>query len=137
MGKRPLVRLAAAAAGGLLALMVTAPAWAGILPLNQKLPILAAEFDKKECADEDDRMAGKAVDEDGWHFVAAGGSFVEISLTFEKDPDNPGPATRVSFTGTPSSPNEFTFFDAGINANHHAYIFTPAGWQLVEAQADI
>src|SRR5690606_39392349 len=85
---------------------------------------------------DDERMADRQPDEDGWHFVAAGGSFLSITVTFAPDPDNPTEDLQT-FTGTPAAPGEFTFYDAGPNANLHAYLFTPAGWLLVDAQADI
>src|SRR5690606_35055915 len=111
------------------------------------LPIKAAEF-QQEC--NDDRMAPRQDNEDGWHFVAASGSFLSITLTFKDLGGN-----EVTKTGTPSDPGEFTFYSAGPNTNTysagpntntysagpntntHAYIFTPAGWELVAAEADV
>ena len=133
MGERLLVRLAAAAAGGALALMAAAPAWAVVRDLVNPLPILAKNINQ-DCDDE--RMAAREAGEDGWHFAASGGSIVSIEVTFASDPDNPG-ASMKTFTGTPASPGEFTFDSSGSNANEHAYLFTPAGWLLLSAAADV
>jgi LPXTG-motif cell wall-anchored protein len=135
MRKRLLTRLGAVAVGGVFALAAASPALAEESPSNfnqeDKLPIAADDAEFKKC--EDDRWDGKPDDQDGWHFVATSGSFVSISLTFQTDPDDASQTTDRA--GTPEAPGDFIFEDSGPNQNHHATIFTPAGWLLVDASA--
>ncbi|MFS8496738.1 MAG: hypothetical protein FWJ70_00535 [Micromonosporaceae bacterium] len=69
MGKRPLVRLAAAAAGGLLALAVAGPAFAvdhTVSLQEDHKNTTAPGFDEHKC---DGIFEAKGDDEDGWHFL--------------------------------------------------------------------
>ena len=145
MRKRLLTRLAAAGAGGALALAVAGPGLAAVelkFKQDDALPISAAEGslvadeldDSEEFLDcSDDRFNDLAENEDGWHFVAPNNSFTSITVVFQTDPDDV--TETETFTGTPGDPGEFAFQDAGPHDNMHADIFTPAGWLLAEASA--
>lgn len=135
MRKRILTRLAAAGAGGALALAAASPALALDTDVDFKqkddLPITADDPEFRDC--DDDRFSDMGDDEDGWHFVAPGGSFLGISVTFQTDPAD-DQATET-FSGEPEDPGDFIFQSVGDDADQHADIFTPAGWILVEATA--
>ena len=70
MGKRPLVRLAAAVAGGVF-VFAAAPVWADAQGLTNPLPILAKNV-TQDCDDE--RMADREADRPVWrnHAVEQG-----------------------------------------------------------------
>lgn len=143
-----LVRLAAVAAGGVLALAAATPASAVTDEYNLQADhreSFASDHDQ-ECAEGtdviDDRMSDRAENEDGWHFVLASGTFESITVVFAPggDPDDAG--DLQNFTGEPHEDTDgvvrFVFYDAGGGPNvftPHAYVFAPAGWMLVDATA--
>ncbi|MFG3419241.1 LPXTG cell wall anchor domain-containing protein [Micromonospora sp. NPDC048063] len=122
-----------AAATALLALAT--PAWASsttqINPDHKDKT--AAGFPTQKCDDErfDDLAAGQ----DGWHFVLPGGekagSFESITLTFD---NGTGPVTVKVPDASDAYPDYL--YSAGGRVMH-AYVFTPAGWKLVDGTATI
>jgi LPXTG-motif cell wall-anchored protein len=142
MRKRLLTRLAAAGAGGALALAMATPAFAVGTPegFNQAddLPITADDGEFENCEDTRWAELNQPEDHDGWHFVAGeAGSFKSIKLTFQMDPeDDTSTVSREGFV-EPGDPGDFIFQDSGPNLNHHATIFTPAGWLLTDAEAEL
>jgi hypothetical protein len=133
------MRLAAAAAGGTLALALAGPALAQdpivINPGN--VPTTAAGFGEQDCtgpfADLPDNV-------DGWHFVtgAAGINFTELALRF----DTPDGEVLVSIDSTdPESPstNADPFWSGFIGEPHngHAWVMTEAGWTLIDGEATV
>jgi hypothetical protein len=134
MGKTLLVRLAAAAAGGVLALAVAAPAYADTtIDLHpDHLGSTAEGFSDQDCtgpfADLSDGVSG-------WHFLlpaATGDNFVSLTLEFAEqtatitstDADNPTVDGEVS-----------GYFDEAAGDFRHAYVFAPSGWTLDDASA--
>jgi LPXTG-motif cell wall-anchored protein len=138
MRQRWLPRLGiTAVAVGIAALGIATPAWADTTaPLHEAHKNKLAEDFEQEC--DDARFQGLGDDEDGWHFVLTGnGSFTSITVSF--DPDgvkDDDPSDDVTFTGTPDNPGDFTFYKAGQDWKH-AYLFTPAGWLLVDGSATV
>jgi LPXTG-motif cell wall-anchored protein len=128
--------LATAAAAAATGLALSTPAYADPVTVglhDNHQDSLAGDFNQL-C--EDDRFDGLKDNQDGWHFVLpGGGEFISISVTFDKDGVPDGDATDdVTYSGTPGTPNEFMFYQAGDN-DKQAYLFTPAGWMLVDGTA--
>ncbi|HEU4540756.1 MAG TPA: hypothetical protein VFR23_06475, partial [Jiangellaceae bacterium] len=102
-----------------------------------QVPTTAMDFDTHEC---DGPFEDLADDLDGWHFIAPGQSgFESLTLTF----DTPGGEVIVEITSddpdNPSSNGGWSgyFSDAGPNENHHAWVFTDAGWTLTAGEAEV
>jgi LPXTG-motif cell wall-anchored protein len=137
MASRWLSRAAAAAAG--IVVLATPGLAAAADPLTVPLHddhknSTAAGFGKHECtgpfADLPDGV-------DGWHFVLTGSnSFVELRLTF-----NPGGVAvtidKTQAAGGNSGPGWSGYLDNAGAAEKHAYVFTTAGWTLVDGDADV
>lgn len=138
MGKRPLVRLATAAAAGLFALAVAAPALATdttTVPLNDDHKETAAkQFPEHEC---DNIFTALREHEDGWHFV----------LNQLRDPRSPLVELSLSFRNTDGAP--VTINLDNINNFRHRklpgvrnpvwqlWLVTPAGWTLVDGSVTV
>jgi LPXTG-motif cell wall-anchored protein len=126
---RALTPVAAAAAS----LAFAAPALAVMtIPLNpDHAGTTAADFGEQDCDDEN--FADLPEGFDGWHFVLPTGDseFVELTLTFDTG------SGEVDIT-IPDATDEFTdFFREAGGQVKHAYLFTPAGWTLVDGSAVI
>lgn len=126
MTKRLLVRLAAGVAGGLLALGASAPAYASGPALHvDHQNRTAASFGDQDC--EDRFFEARPADHDGWHFVLPEGNadFVSLTLDFQT------PAGTESIV----IPEQ----DGLIREDQpkHAYLFTPAGWTLLDGVAEV
>lgn len=143
MGKTLLTRLAAVAAGGVLAAAAAAPAFADSHTVHTLQPSHESTFadeHSQECAEGtapvDERMAEKADDEDGWHFVVAGGTFISLTVIFAPGGDPDDAEDLVEITGSPADQDSpIVFYTAGP-LTPHAYVFVPAGWLLVTATAE-
>ncbi|THV28043.1 LPXTG cell wall anchor domain-containing protein [Glycomyces paridis] len=121
----------AAAAGltGVLAFGSPAHAAVAVIPINGgNVPTTAEDFKDNSC----DNLPGDlAADVDGWVFVlpaAAGaeGNFISVTATFE---DGDGGEHVLT-----------TDADGGIvsgSGDNKAYIITPAGWTLTDAEAEV
>ncbi|WP_153025490.1 LPXTG cell wall anchor domain-containing protein [Glycomyces albidus] len=120
-----------AAAGLLGSIALASPAQAAVatIPINDgNVPTTAAEFGDQSCDQVPDDIAAT---EDGWVFVlpaAAGaeGNFISVTATFE---DAEGDEHVLT-----------TDEDGGIvsgSGDNKAYIITPAGWTLVDAEAEV
>lgn len=128
MGKTLVVRLAAAAGGGVLALAVAAPALAQDTTTVEikadQVPTTAADFRTQEC---DDRFEGLGDNQDGWHFVLTqyGGELADVTMSIDFE----------DASGTPVS------VDAGADdlvktgSTVHLWLVTDAGLTLVGAEA--
>jgi LPXTG-motif cell wall-anchored protein len=130
MGKTVVVRLAAAAAGGLLALGTAAPAWAQsdttVDIKDDQVPTTAEEFGEQEC---DGPFEDLADDQDGWHFILTqySGELDELALSFDFE-DASGGAVQVD-----ADPAEFV--RPGQSSTVHLFLALDAGLTLVAAQA--
>ncbi|WBB46884.1 LPXTG cell wall anchor domain-containing protein [Verrucosispora sp. WMMA2044] len=126
--------LSGAAAAALISLAT--PAWASsTVPLHSAhRGSVAADF-QQQCADT--RFADRPADHDGWHFVLPGGpsvgGFESLTLTF----DNGSGTVNVTVPDTTDAYPD-ALYPAGNNGRViHAYLFTPAGWTLVDGSATI
>jgi hypothetical protein len=135
--------LLGAVVAAVVGLGVAAPAHAAELALSESHQrVLAREFERQSCAEgtaqTDPRMAGRGVHQDGWHFRAAGGDFVRLTVTFAPDGADPAGAGDhqivVGEVGDPASP---VAFHAAGPFIPDAYVFLPAGWLLVTATAEV
>jgi LPXTG-motif cell wall-anchored protein len=120
---------AAAGLAGALAFGSPAQAETVTIPINPgNVPTTAEGFEDNSCDNLPDDLPGDA---DGWVFVlpaAAGaeGNFISVTATFT---DANG--TEQTYT---------TGENGGIvdgSGDNKAYIVTPAGWTLVDAEADV
>jgi hypothetical protein len=120
-----------AAAGLFGSLVFASAAQAAVvtIPINPgNVPTTAADFEDNSCDNLPDDLAA---DIDGWVFVlpsAAGaeGNFISVTATFE---DENGDEQVLN-----------TDDDGGIvsgSGDNKAYILTPAGWTLVDAEAEV
>jgi LPXTG-motif cell wall-anchored protein len=141
MGTRALTRVAAALAGGALALMAASPALADdTIPINDgNVPTTAEDHESHQCDDQFDPL-GLGDDEDGWHFVVGGNkNFTSLTLTFESPAD--GTVTVVINSTDPNNPSEnadpFWAGYIGSPDDSHAWVITEAGWTLVDGEADV
>nr|WP_277605675.1 LPXTG cell wall anchor domain-containing protein [Glycomyces sp. L485] len=99
------------------------------IPLNEAHKDQTADSEEFEqlCGEDEHIPADKPADFDGWVFVLPdNGDFVSVTATFS---DGEGSTTTVDAelvpTGKPSDPNY-----------KHAYIGLPAGWILLDADAE-
>lgn len=129
LATRALVPVAAAAA----CLAFSTPAWASTpIGLNpDHADETAGGFEEQKCDDE--RFDNLPADHDGWHFVLPDGDadFIKLELTF----NNGGPDFIVKVPDA-GDPYPDYFYNAGDQVKH-AYVFTPAGWTLVDGTAEI
>ncbi|MEV4202674.1 LPXTG cell wall anchor domain-containing protein [Micromonospora globbae] len=137
--RRQVARAGLTAAAATACLALATPAWAtpSTTPLNPAhRGSTAAGFGTQECGDE--RFATRADNQDGWHFVLPGGkeagSFESLTLTF----DNGTTDVEVKIPDA-SDPYPDAFYSTGGKNPRviHAYLFTPAGWTLVDGSAVI
>jgi LPXTG-motif cell wall-anchored protein len=135
-------RLAMAAAGGALALVMATPAYAQTtIDINDDhVPTTAEDFEEQDCTD--DEFANLADDQDGWHFQlgAGGDNFESLTLTF----DTPDGEVIVEITSTsadaPSTGPGWSGYisEAGQSGMFsHAWLATEAGWELIAGEATV
>lgn len=142
MRTRQFSRLAAVAAGGgVLVLVLAAPAVAqttiSINPAH--VPTTAEEFDSQDCTGP---FADLAEDQDGWHFQlgAGGDSFTSLTLTYDT-PD--GEVTAVIVSTDPDAPSSgpgwsgYLAEAGGSGMVSHAWVTTDAGWTLTAGTATV
>jgi LPXTG-motif cell wall-anchored protein len=120
---------ATAALIGVLTLASPAQAQTTTIPINDgNVPTTAKEFDTQSC----DQVPGdKGADEDGWVFVlpasaGADGNFVSVTATFEDLEGNQQVLTTGEHGGIVSG-----------SGDNKAFIISPAGWTLVDAEAEV
>ncbi len=127
--------LTAAAATALLALAT--PAWASsTIPLHESQKgSTAAGFKTQDC--EDERFDDLAANQDGWHFVLPGndgGSFETLTLTFNDGTND----VEIKVPDATDAYPDYLYSTGGKDPRTiHAYVFTPAGWTLVDGSATI
>lgn len=128
MGNRVFGRLAAVAAGGVLALAAAAPAFADdhtttIDIKDDHVPSAAEGFTNQEC---DGPFEDLNDGEDGFHFVLTqfGGDSADVAmfLDFEDGDGDPVPTIQAN-------PNDFVKTGQVV----HLWLIVPAGWTLVGA----
>ncbi len=129
--RRHVARAGFTAVAATACLAFTTPALASsTIPLNPDHKGSTAAKFQQQCSD--DRFAGKAGDQDGWHFVLPdkeAGDFKTLNLTFTN-----GPTTvQVKIPDSSDAYPDF-FYKAGDRVMH-AYLFTPAGWTLADGSA--
>ncbi|MEU9507724.1 LPXTG cell wall anchor domain-containing protein [Micromonospora sp. NPDC048170] len=130
-----MVRTAVSAAAATACLALATPAWASsTIQINpDHKDETAGGFSTQDCADP--RFAGRPADHDGWHFVLPGGKaagdFETLTLAFETG------TGKVTVT-VPDADDAYpdALYSAG-NRLIHAYLFTPAGWTLLDGSAVI
>ncbi|MFC8618650.1 LPXTG cell wall anchor domain-containing protein [Micromonospora purpureochromogenes] len=134
--RRYVARAALTATAATACLALAAPAWASsTIPLNPAHKGSTAADAQQEC--EDERFTGRTPGQDGWHFVLPGGaesgSFETLTLTFS---DGTNTVTVKVPDSTDAYPDHL--YPAGNTGRMiHAYLFTPAGWTLVDGTATI
>lgn len=130
MGKTMVVRLAAAAAGGMLALAGAMPALAQSTTTvdikNGQVPTTAEGFGEQAC---DGPFENLAEDQDGWHFILTdySGDLAALAMSFDFE-DSSGAAVQVN-----ADPAEFV--RPGESSTVHLWLATDAGLTLIDAQA--
>jgi LPXTG-motif cell wall-anchored protein len=130
MGKTMAVRLAAAAAGGMLALAGAMPALAQSTTTvdikGDQVPTTAEGFGEQECDGPFENLAG---DQDGWHFILTqySGDLPELAMSFDFE-DASGAAVHID--AEPAG-----FVRPGESSTVHLWLATDAGLTLVGAQA--
>ncbi|MGN9809844.1 LPXTG cell wall anchor domain-containing protein [Micromonospora sp. BQ11] len=134
--RRRVVRAAVSTAAAAACLTLATPAWASsTVPLHTAHKGSTAAGFQQECGDE--RMANRPADHDGWHFVLPtkeGGNFETLTLTFS---DGSTTVTVKVPDATDAYPDAF-YSTGGKNPQvKHAYVFTPAGWKLVDGTATV
>ncbi|SCL31469.1 LPXTG-motif cell wall anchor domain-containing protein [Micromonospora nigra] len=135
--RRHVARAAVSTAAATACLALATPAWAGgDVPLHAAHRGSTAAAFQQEC--DDDRFATRPDDHDGWHFVLPGGNasggFESLTLTFS---DGDEQVTVTVPDSTDAYPD--ALYPAGRNSDRliHAYLFTPAGWTLVDGTASV
>ncbi|WFE44223.1 LPXTG cell wall anchor domain-containing protein [Verrucosispora sp. WMMD1129] len=135
--RRHVARAAVSGVAATALLALAAPAWASsTVPLHSAHQGSTAADFQQQCADT--RFADRPADHDGWHFVLPGGpsagGFESLTLTF----DNGSGTVDVT---VPDAADAYpdALYPAGQNESRliHAYLFTPAGWTLVDGSATI
>jgi hypothetical protein len=128
MGKTLVARLAAAAAGGVLALAAAAPALAQDTTTVEikadQVPTTAADFGEQEC---DGPFQGLADDQDGWHFILTqySGDLADLTMSIDFE-DAAGAAVHVD-----AGPGDFVETGGAV----HLFLTIDAGLTLVSAEA--
>ncbi|MBQ1073576.1 LPXTG cell wall anchor domain-containing protein [Micromonospora sp. C31] len=136
--RRRVVRAAVSTAAATACLALATPAWAsGTIPINpDHRDETAGGFSTQDCADP--RFGDRPAGHDGWHFVLPGGKasggFETLTLTFATDT---GEVTVTVPDADDAHPD--ALYPAGKNGSRliHAYLFTPAGWTLLDGSATI
>ncbi|MBQ1051291.1 LPXTG cell wall anchor domain-containing protein [Micromonospora sp. C51] len=135
--RRHVARAAVSGVAATALLALAAPAWASsTIPLHSAHQDSTAADFQQQCADT--RFTDRPADHDGWHFVLPGGpsagGFESLTLTF----DNGSGTVNVT---VPDAGDAYpdALYPAGQNESRliHAYLFTPAGWTLVNGSATI
>ncbi|PSK64903.1 hypothetical protein B0E53_03141 [Micromonospora sp. MH33] len=135
--RRHVARAALTAAAATALLSLAGPAWASsTTPLNPAHQDQTAAGFQQECGDE--RFDDLAGNQDGWHFVLPGGkesgNFESLTLTYSD-------GTNQVEIKVPDASDAYPdyFYSTGGKAPRtiHAYVFTPAGWTLVDGSAVI
>ncbi|MGB2570757.1 LPXTG cell wall anchor domain-containing protein [Micromonospora citrea] len=136
--RRHVARAAFSAAAATALLAFATPAWASsTIPLHTAHKgSTAADFPTQNC--EDERFEGRTADQDGWHFVLPGGkesgSFETLTLTYTDGTTE----VEVKVPDASDAYPDFLYSTGGKNPRViHAYVFTPAGWTLVDGSAVI
>ncbi|MEG3637556.1 LPXTG cell wall anchor domain-containing protein [Micromonospora palythoicola] len=135
--RRHVARAAVSGVAATALLALAAPAWASsTVPLHPAHQGSTAADFQQQCADS--RFADRPADHDGWHFVLPGGpsagGFQSLTLSFDTGSgtvDVPVPDATDAYPDA--------LYPAGRNESRliHAYLFTPAGWTLVNGSATI
>ncbi|MFR9774925.1 LPXTG cell wall anchor domain-containing protein [Micromonospora sp. MS34] len=134
--RRHVTRAAFTAAAATALLAFASPAWASsTVPLNPSHKGSTAANFQQECDDE--RFASLGDNQDGWHFVLPGsdaGSFETLTLTFN---DGTG-QVEIKIPDASDAYPDYLYSTGGNDPQTiHAYVFTPAGWTLVDGSAVI
>ncbi|MFY1575199.1 LPXTG cell wall anchor domain-containing protein [Verrucosispora sp. WMMD703] len=135
--RRHVARAAVSGVAATALLALAAPAWASsTVPLHSAHQGSTAADFQQQCADT--RFADRPADHDGWHFVLPGGpsagGFESLTLTFDKGSGTVDVTVPDAADAYPDA-----LYPAGQNESRliHAYLFTPAGWTLVDGSATI
>ncbi|SCG71846.1 LPXTG cell wall anchor domain-containing protein [Micromonospora coxensis] len=138
--RRHVARAAFSAAAATALLAFAAPAWASsTIPLHTAHKgSTAAGFPTQDCEDERFEDNDLAENQDGWHFVLPGGkesgSFETLSLTFTDGTTE----VEIKVPDASDAYPDYFYSTGGKNPRViHAYVFTPAGWTLVDGSAVI
>lgn len=136
--RRRVARAAVSTAAATACLALATPAWASsTIAINpDHRDETAGGFSTRDCGDP--RFADRPADHDGWHFVLPGGKasggFESLTLTF-------GTGTGEVTVTVPDADDAYpdALYPAGRNEDRliHAYLFTPAGWTLLDGSAVI
>lgn len=130
--------LASATIATTVGLAPSSPAHAAQVDLDPAHQQVLAGDVTQRCAEGtgqlDPRMAARGPHEDGWFFEVGAGTMVSLTARFAP-PD--GAADELVITGAVADPDSpIHFYQAGPFVPH-AYLFTPAGWRLVFATAEV
>jgi hypothetical protein len=130
MGKTLVARLAAAAAGGVLAFAAAAPALADshttVDIQGDQVPTTAGDFDEQEC---DGPFEDLGDNQDGWHFILTqySGDLNDLAMSIDFTDASDAP---VHVDADPAD-----FVRPGGSTTVHLWLATDAGLTLVAAQA--
>ncbi|WP_233512525.1 LPXTG cell wall anchor domain-containing protein [Micromonospora deserti] len=133
-----MARAAVSTAAAAACLTLATPAWASsTVPLHSDHEgKTAANFSEQKC--DDPKFDNLPAGHDGWHFVLptnGAGDFESLTLTFSA-----GIAGTVT-VNVPDPTDPYTDFLSSTGGRNpqvkHAYVFTPAGWTLVDGTATI
>ncbi|MER7457012.1 hypothetical protein [Micromonospora sp. NPDC126480] len=132
--RRRVARAAVPGAAAAACLILATPAWASsTVPLHSAHEGATAAGFQQECGDE--RFDNLPDGYDGWHFVLPGGKesgdFETLELTFNDGADDVVVTVPDAGDAYPDA-----FYSAGGQVIH-AYVFTPAGWTLLDGTASI
>ncbi|MFI7574745.1 LPXTG cell wall anchor domain-containing protein [Micromonospora sp. NPDC049497] len=135
--RRRVARAAVSTAAAAACLTLATPAWASsTAPLHpDHKGSTAAGFETKDCNDE--QFEKLPADHDGWHFVLPtkeGGNFEAVTLTFKS---TAGTTVTVKLPDASDPYTDFFVANGGDGQVKHAYVFTPAGWTLVDGTATV
>lgn len=136
--RRRVARTTVSAVAATACLALATPAWASsTIQINpDHKEETAGGFSEQDC--NDPRFAGRPADHDGWHFILPGGKgsggFETLTLTFDTG------SSEVTVT-VPNAGDAYpdALYPAGKDEDRliHAYLFTPAGWTLLDGSAAI
>ncbi|MEV1145151.1 hypothetical protein [Micromonospora sp. NPDC049799] len=134
--RRRVARAAVSTAAAAACLTLATPAWASsTAPLHPDHKGSTAAGFQQECNDE--RFDELPADHDGWHFVLPtkeGGNFESLTLTFS---DGTNTVTVKVPDATDAYPDALYSTGGKEPQVKHAYVFTPAGWTLVDGTATV
>ncbi|MGN9776565.1 LPXTG cell wall anchor domain-containing protein [Micromonospora sp. H33] len=131
-----MARAAVSGAAAAACLTLATPAWASsTIPLHpDHTNDFASEFQPQQCGDEN--FADLPDGYDGWHFVLPtnkAGDFLSLTLKFK----NGAETVTVNVPDASDTIPDFLSNNGEDGQVKHAYVFTPAGWQLVGGSAEI